>query len=108
MIITTKTTKEQLASLSPPCRCKSCEIGCSYGGGILADEDISKIAKHLNISVDQLKKEYLEEIEKFHVKRFRPKIMRKENLPHGKCIFFDRGCTIHSVKPVECKVSSGF
>ena len=113
MIITTKTTKKQLTQLSPPCRCKACEIGCFYGSGVLDDADTPNIAKHLNISVEQLKKEYLEEIEKFHTKKFRPRIIKKETteknkqMPFGQCIFFDKGCTIHDVKPMECAVSSG-
>ncbi|MEK0322573.1 MAG: hypothetical protein QQN47_07355, partial [Nitrosopumilus sp.] len=76
------------------------------GSGILVDEDIQKIAKHLGVTDEVLKKEFLEEVEKFNTKKYRPKILRKDR-PYGKCIFFDEGCKIHEVKPLECKVSMG-
>lgn len=109
MIITKTTTQRKLEKLSPACKCSACSIGCQYGSGILDEDDLKNIAKHLNRNVEQFKKEYLEEIEKFHTKRYRPKIIKKESLPFGKCIFFDtkRGCTIHEVKPMECRVASG-
>ena len=55
-----------------------------------------------------MKKEFLEEVEKFNTKRFRPKILRKDK-PYGKCIFFDEdiGCKVHEAKPLECKISMG-
>ncbi|MCH8329662.1 MAG: hypothetical protein IIB81_04700 [Nanoarchaeota archaeon] len=72
----------------------------------MVDEDIAKIAEHLGITEEVLKKEFLEEVEKFNTKKYRPKILRKGK-PYGKCIFFDEGCKIHEVKPLECKVSMG-
>ena len=37
----------------------------------------------------------------------RPKLLRKDSRPYGRCIFYDdqQGCTIHEVKPLECKTS---
>ncbi|MFC1801489.1 hypothetical protein ACFLZB_03415, partial [Nanoarchaeota archaeon] len=37
----------------------------------------------------------------------RPKQIR-EDKPYGQCVFFDKkeGCTIHPVKPMECKISN--
>ena len=62
----------------------------------------------MNITEKELKENYLEEVEKFNTKLFRPKILRKNN-PYGKCIFFNEkiGCKIHEVKPLECKISMG-
>ena len=57
--------------------------------------------------MEELKEKYLSEVEKFHTKRHQPKIKREEGKPHGTCIFYDNGCTLHPVKPMECKVSSG-
>jgi Fe-S-cluster containining protein len=79
-----------------------------FGCGFLVDEDIQKIAKHLGVTDEVLKKEFLEEVEKFDTKKYRPKILRKDK-PYGKCVFFDKeiGCRVHEVKPLECKITMG-
>lgn len=86
--------------------CDKCSHCCSYGSGALVDDDQENIAKFLNIAPEQLKKDYLEEIEKFNTKRLRPKLTRDKK-PYGKCIFLEKdGCKIHKVKPVECKIGN--
>lgn len=37
----------------------------------------------------------------------RPKLIREKKKPYGRCVFYDdeKGCTIHEVKPLECKTS---
>ena len=102
------TPLKEVLKLVYPCKCDSCTVGCKHGSGFLVDEDTKKIAKFLNIEEEVLKKEFLEEVEKFNTKLFRPKILRK-NKPYGKCIFFsdEEGCKIHEVKPQECKISMG-
>jgi len=99
---------DEVLKLTNPCKCESCTVGCRHGSGFLVEEDIPRIAKFMGMPEDVLKKEFLEEVEKFNTKRFRPKILRK-NKPYGKCIFFDEeiGCKVHEVKPLECKVSMG-
>lgn len=105
--LTKNTPVKEVLELTRPCRCESCANGCRYGSGSLVGKDIQKIAKHLGITEDVLKKEFLEEVEKFNTKKFRPKILRK-NKQYGKCIFFDENrCKIHEVKPLECKISMG-
>ena len=98
----------EVLELSNPCKCDACTVGCRHGSGFLVEEDIPRIAKFMGITQDVLKKEFLEEVEKFNTKRFRPRILRKDK-PYGKCIFFDEeiGCKVHDVKPLECKVSMG-
>lgn len=107
-MLTKNTPLKEVLKLAHPCKCNACEIGCKYGSGTLINEDISKIAEFLAVSEDVLKREFLEEIEKFNTKLLRPKLIRKNN-PYGKCIFFDEkiGCKIHEVKPLECKISMG-
>ena len=102
------TPLQEVLKLSHPCKCEACTTGCRHGSGFLIDEDIPKIAKFLDISEQVLKREFLEEIEKFNTKRYRQKKIRK-NKPYGKCIFFDEeiGCRVHEAKPLECKVSMG-
>jgi len=104
--LTKNTPIKEVLKLAHPCECNACNNGCKYGSGFLASQDIAKIAKYLGITEDVLKKEFLEEVEKFNTKKFRPKILRK-NKQYGKCIFFDEeiGCKIHEVKPLECKLS---
>ena len=102
------TDVKEVLELSHPCKCDACTVGCRHGSGFLADEDIPKLAKFMRISEDVLKKDFLEEVEKFNTKRYRPKIIRKDK-PYGKCIFFDEeiGCKVHEAKPLECKISMG-
>jgi Fe-S-cluster containining protein len=107
-MLTKNTPLKEVFGLTHPCKCSACTIGCKHGSGFLTDEDIPKLAKFMNVSEEVLKKEFLEEVEKFNTKRHRPKILRK-NKPYGKCIFFDNEirCKIHEAKPLECKVSMG-
>lgn len=106
--LTKNTDVKEVLKLTNPCKCNACTAGCRRGSGFLADEDIPKLAKFMNISEEVLKKEFLEEVEKFNTRRYRPKILRKDK-PYGKCIFFDEeiGCKIHEAKPLECKTSMG-
>ncbi len=106
--LTKDTPVEEVLKLAHPCKCDACTIGCRHGSGFLVDEDIQKIAKYLGTTEEVLKKEFLEQVEKFNTKRYRPKILRKDK-PYGKCVFFDEeiGCRVHKVKPLECKISMG-
>lgn len=106
--LTKNTHVEEVLKLSNPCKCESCSVGCKHGSGCLVKEDIPRIAKFMGITEEVLKKEFLEEVEKFNTKKYRPKILRKDK-PYGKCIFFDEeiGCKVHEVKPLECKISMG-
>ena len=104
-----KTTPlNDVLKLTNPCRCNACTVGCKHGSGAFTEEEIKNLAKHLKIEEDVLKKEFLETIEKFNTKKFRPRILRKDK-PYGKCIFFDEeiGCKIHETKPLECKIAMG-
>ena len=85
--------------------CKRCNHCCSFGSGFLVGDDKKKIAKHLGLTEKKLEEKYLEEVEKFNTKLFRPKTIKK---PYGKCVFLDdkKGCTIHKVKPLQCRVGN--
>src|SRR3989344_2209985 len=108
VIIRKDTPLAQLLPLAPACQCNACSHGCTIGSGFLVDEDIPKLAQFLHITEEELKAKHLEEIEKFHTKRFRPKI-EKNSYGYGKCTFFDakKGCTIHDAKPLHCKIAMG-
>ena len=109
MKITYNTTLQEIQKATHSCSCDACSVGCRYGSGSLVDEDVKPMAKYLGISVDELKKEFLEEVEKFKTKRLRPKIRRKKGKPYGTCIFFDekKGCKVHEAKPLECSIAMG-
>jgi len=85
--------------------CKRCGHCCKYGSGFLADEDLKNIAQFLGITEKELEEKYLEEVEQFNTKRFRPKTM-KQDKPFGPCVFFDAGCKIQDVKPLQCRVGN--
>ncbi len=108
-MITLKSSLNSVMDMTYPCRCNACENSCNYGSGALANGDLQKIAAHLGMTEDAAKEKYFEEIERFATKRLRPKLERKDGMPYGKCIFYDKkkGCTIHEVKPLECKISMG-
>lgn len=100
---------ENVMALVHPCRCHACENSCNFGSGAFADGEVERLAKSLNLSEEEAKEKYLEVIERFNTKRFRPKILRENDKPYGKCVFYDKekGCKIHEVKPLECKIAMG-
>lgn len=105
--ITKNTPLKEVLRLAAPCKCDSCNHGCKFGSGSLAGDDAKNIAKFLGISGEELKKGFLEEITLFNKKLLRPKLIREKGKPYGRCMFFDdeKGCTIHEVKPLECRTS---
>ena len=106
MDVIRSTSQEKILSLAPACQCKECSHGCSMGSGFLASSDVKPMAKFLKVSEDVLKKKHLEEVELFHQKKFRPKLIRRDNKPYGRCSFFSEGkCSVHAVKPLHCKIS---
>jgi Fe-S-cluster containining protein len=85
--------------------CKKCGHCCKHGTGFLVKGDAEKIAKFLGISEKKLKKKYLEAVNKFNTTLFRP-VSIKKGKPYGVCMFYDEGCTIHKVKPLQCKIGT--
>ncbi|MDA1197405.1 MAG: YkgJ family cysteine cluster protein [Nanoarchaeota archaeon] len=107
-MISKDTPQPNILSLAPSCTCEGCSHGCSMGSGFLADNDLKPMAAYLKVSLEELKKKHLEEVELFHIKKFRPKLERLKGKPYGPCSFFKGGrCSVHSVKPLQCKISMG-
>lgn len=103
MIISKKTPKERVLELG-----KVCDMSnhcCSFTTGFLAEDDAKIIAEHLNISEEELKEKFLNEVTMFNTKVLRPKSLKTDK-PHGPCVFLDKeiGCKIHEVKPLHCKL----
>ena len=105
-MIAKNTPLREILNLVSDCKCKECESGCRFGSGVLIKGEEKRIARFLNISEEELIKNYLEETEQFNRKFFKPKLKRDEK-PYGPCIFFDekKKCIIHHVKPMQCKLS---
>ena len=87
--------------------CKKCGHCCKHGTGFLVKGDVPKVAKFLGISEKKLKEKYLEAVTKFNTTLFRP-VSIKKGKPYGVCVFYndEKGCTIHKVKPLQCKIGT--
>ena len=73
------------------------------GSGVLIKEDLPAIAAHLGIDEKELIEKHLRPITKFNTTLYRPKIKGES---HGPCVFYDKGCTIHAVKPYQCRIAT--
>ncbi|MEK6984448.1 MAG: YkgJ family cysteine cluster protein [Nanoarchaeota archaeon] len=107
MKITKNTPLKEVLKLAAPCRCNACNNGCKYGSGLLAGDDAKNIAAFLMLSEEEIKNKFLEEVELFNKRMLRPKLKKEGKNPYGQCIYFSerKGCTIHPVKPLECRTS---
>jgi len=105
-MITKQTPLKEVLKLGESCdKCRHC---CSYGSGILTDEDKNIISKHLKLSAEQFEKTYLEPITLFNKKMHRFKLKRKDSMPYGRCVFLDEknGCKINDVKALHCRIGN--
>ncbi len=102
-MIKKETPLQVVKKLGEPCeRCGHC---CQYSSGFLAGDDVRRISGYLGIGEDELKKRFLEKSEKFNTHRYRPKLIR-DGKPYGRCIFYENGCKIHAVKPLQCRINN--
>jgi Fe-S-cluster containining protein len=75
--------------------CIQCGDCCKgFGGTYLSKNDMLAIAGHLGISESEL-------LEKYCVMSGKRPILRQRS--DGYCVFFDRNCSIHPVKPQMCR-----
>lgn len=76
--------------------CTQCGACCERPGVIyMEDEDIARIAEHLKISVEEVQSEMLTQEGGLWV----IKVTRSR-----QCRFYvDKKCTIHDIKPLQCK-----
>ena len=107
MLVSIKTPESRVIELGR-INCGGCVHCCRFGGGFLGKQDAQKIARFLRITEKELKEKYLEEAEKFNTILPRPRVLRKKNMPYGKCVFLDEkhGCTIHEAKPLQCRIGT--
>ncbi|MBI5389189.1 YkgJ family cysteine cluster protein [Candidatus Woesearchaeota archaeon] len=107
-MITKNTSQEKILGLAPPCRCDACSHGCTMGSGVFAEGEVKKAAAFFFLAEQKFKEKFLEKIFLFNKEKWKPKLLR-EGKPYGRCVFFDKqkGCTIHPVKPLQCKIAMG-
>ncbi len=76
-------------------QCTQCGDCCrGYGGTYVSDADLKAIAAFLNISVSVIRGKYCVLSGK------QPVLAQRED---GYCIFWEKYCTIHPVKPRMCR-----
>ena len=76
-------------------QCTQCGDCCKgYGGTYLTDHDMAAIAAHLDIPLQNFKQRYCALSGKRYV------LAQRDD---GFCIFFDRNCSIHAIKPAMCR-----
>jgi hypothetical protein len=75
--------------------CTQCGTCCKgYGGTYVSESDIAKIAAFVGAGVREFKRRYCV------LSGNRWVLAQQAN---GFCVFFDRNCTIHAVKPRMCR-----
>lgn len=75
--------------------CQKCGECCrGYGGTFVAKEDIANISEYLNIDPNHFVTNFCQ------LSGGKPVLAQRQN---GYCIFWDKLCAIHPVKPRMCK-----
>ncbi|AXX92826.1 zinc/iron-chelating domain-containing protein [Malaciobacter molluscorum LMG 25693] len=84
--------------------CSSCKGNCCIGesGYIwITKDEIEKLAKHLDISLEEVRVKYLRKVGyKYSLKE------RQLSADNFACIFFDtqkRQCSVYEVRPTQCR-----
>jgi len=85
-------------------KCAMCDGNCCIGesGYIwITKKEIENLAKHLNITIDELAQKYIFKVGyKFSI---REKLISKDNYA---CVFFDltkKQCSIYEARPIQCR-----
>jgi Fe-S-cluster containining protein len=60
----------------------------------MARAEIEALARHLRLTTAEFGKRYL--------RRVGPRYSLIEK-PGGECVFYDRGCTVYPVRPLQCR-----
>ena len=75
--------------------CQKCGECCrGYGGTFVTDKDIQRISRYLNVDSSRFVTEFCQ------ISGGKTVLAQGDN---GYCIFWDRLCAIHPVKPQMCK-----
>ncbi|MFO7750737.1 MAG: YkgJ family cysteine cluster protein [Desulfobacteraceae bacterium] len=75
--------------------CTQCGQCCTgFGGTYVTENDIQRMAGYLNCSPEDFIRRYCD-------KSGSRKVLTQKD--DGKCVFFDKNCSIHPVKPYMCR-----
>jgi len=79
--------------------CTQCHACCRHDPGyvFLSQNDLATLASHLNISQEEFKKVYTRCVDLGSG----PILSLKEKT-NFDCIFWDKGCTVYSARPLQC------
>jgi len=87
--------REQTEELPDLFVCQQCGQCCrGYGGTVVSDADIARIAAYLGISPERMVRR--------HCQHSGSKTVLAQGTS-GYCVFWDKLCTIHPVKPRMCR-----
>ncbi len=99
-----KLTKEGFDFAFDPIGCEACEGNCCIGesGNIwITMQEIDKLARHLNIDLEEVRNKYLEKRGyKYSIKEVQ---LAEDNYA---CVFFDldkKQCSIYEARPIQCR-----
>ena len=98
------------------CKCKKCQEACAYKPGWFAPGEAEKAAAFMEMPFQEFFAKYLmvdywEGYGDSDTFVLSPAIPGRNGQmcsvdPRGRCVFFKKGlCTIHAVKPMECRDS---
>lgn len=99
------------------CSCNDCKAACEFKPGWFKPGEAEKVAEYLGLTMEELFKtklgvDWYENLGDGDVFVLAPAITTMTpgseypSNPRGRCIFFKDGlCSIHSVKPFECRES---
>lgn len=80
---------------APIFECRRCGDCCQgYGGTYVTESDIQAISSYIGVPADRF-------VEQYCTKSANKLLLRQGE--NGYCIFWDRVCTIHPVKPRMCR-----
>lgn len=104
----------------PECQCQRCQRGCTYKPGWFMPGEAEVVAAHLGMSLPELFQAKLGidwwdrtqheggniDLLAPAVTNWEPGVRYSEDDPLGQCVFYENGrCSIHEVKPFECRHS---
>lgn len=75
--------------------CQGCGACCRVEGHVWVGEtDIHRLARHLDLTIDELGRRYLRRV------GHRYSLVEK---PNHDCVFWDDGCTVYAARPPQCR-----
>jgi len=76
--------------------CQRCDYCCTFPGGTVtaSETEFQQIAEFLQITFQQFLERYTVVVDRF---------VSIKSTEKGPCIFYDQGCSIYPVRPIQCR-----